>query len=107
MTIIFAVSLAISVPLPIAIPILAALNAGASFTPSPVTATNSPCLLIDSTIFNFCIGVTLANIFLLFTNSSNSLFPFFNFSSTSIPLVTSSKEFVSFKSLAILKAVKG
>ena len=41
-TIIFAVSRAISVPLPIAIPMFALLNAGASFTPSPVTATYSP-----------------------------------------------------------------
>ena len=106
-TIILAVSRAISVPLPIAIPTLAARKAGASLTPSPVTATNSPCLFKDSTIFNFSNGVTLVNIFLLFTNSSNSSSGPFKYFSTSSPVVTSSKSLVNFKSLAILKAVSG
>ncbi|CCJ29466.1 unnamed protein product [Pneumocystis jirovecii] len=42
--IISAVSLATSVPEPIAIPISAFFSAGASFTPSPVIATVSPVL---------------------------------------------------------------
>ena len=46
-----AVSAAISLPLPTAIPISAWAKAGASFTPSPVMATNSP-LLCNSFIFS-------------------------------------------------------
>ncbi len=53
-------SLATSVPvIPIAIPIWAAFNAGASFTPSPVTATICPFSFNVSTIFSFCSGNTL------------------------------------------------
>ena len=48
--IIWAVSRATSVPLPIATPILAAFNAGASLTPSPVTATYAPFLFNASTM---------------------------------------------------------
>ena len=52
---------ATSVPLPpIAIPICAALNAGASFTPSPVMATTSPRACSARTIRSFCSGATLA-----------------------------------------------
>ena len=60
--IIEAASLATSVPLPIAMPILALFIAGASFTPSPVTATNSPVLFKELTIFNLSVGVTLEKI---------------------------------------------
>ena len=84
------VSLATSVPEPMAIPILADFIAGASFTPSPVTATNSPCLLNDSTISNLFNGVTLVKIFFDLTNLSNSFFPFWKYSSNSFPDVTSS-----------------
>ena len=48
--IISAVSRAMSVPLPIAMPMLADFKAGASLTPSPVTATNSPWRFKDSTM---------------------------------------------------------
>ena len=57
--IIFPVSFAISVPLPIATPILADFRAGVSFTPSPVTATIFPSSFNFLTISNFSIGVAL------------------------------------------------
>jgi len=63
--IIFPVSFAISVPLPIATPIFAAFKAGTSFTPSPVTATNSSSAFKLFTISNFSIGVTLEYILLI------------------------------------------
>ena len=44
-----------------AIPMLAAFSAGASFTPSPVTATIRPARWYASTIFNFCEGLVRAN----------------------------------------------
>ena len=71
-----AVSIATSVPLPIAIPILAVFIAGASLTPSPVTATNSPFLFNDSTIFNLSVGVTLENTLICFMYSSKYCSPF-------------------------------
>ena len=64
------VSLATSVPLPIATPIEAALIAGASFTPSPVTATNSPILFREFTIFSLSVGVTRENTILSFMKLS-------------------------------------
>ncbi|GBE03730.1 hypothetical protein BMS3Abin09_00648 [bacterium BMS3Abin09] len=54
-------SFATSVPvMPIATPMSALLSAGASFTPSPVIATNSPLSCRAFTIFIFCAGATLA-----------------------------------------------
>ena len=54
-----AASFATSVPaMPIAIPMFARESAGASFTPSPVIATISPCSWSDDTILIFCSGVT-------------------------------------------------
>ena len=59
----FAASFATSVPvMPIAIPMSARLSAGASFTPSPVTATISPNSFIASAIFSLCCGLTRAKI---------------------------------------------
>ena len=50
--------LATSVPLPIAIPMWAALIDGASLTPSPVIATTSPFCLSVSTSSTLCSGAT-------------------------------------------------
>ena len=50
--------LATSVPLPIAIPMWAALIDGASLTPSPVIATSSPFFLSVSTSSTLCSGAT-------------------------------------------------
>ena len=49
---------ATSVPLPIAIPMSAALIAGASLTPSPVMATTSPFALSVSASSTLCSGAT-------------------------------------------------
>ncbi len=55
-------SFAISVPyIPIAKPILAVLRAGASFDPSPVTATILLNYFNPVTIIYLCYGVDLAN----------------------------------------------
>ncbi len=60
--IISAAFLATSVPvIPMAHPIFATFNAGASFTPSPVIATISPWSCRAFTILTLCSGVTLAN----------------------------------------------
>jgi len=48
-------------PLPIATPICARFSAGASLTPSPVTATTSPRRCSCSTICSFCWGLVRAN----------------------------------------------
>ncbi len=69
-------SRATSVPFsPIAIPILAAFRAGASFTPSPVMATISLFRFNAFTIFSFCSGITRAKTFtsLIRSLSSSSL----------------------------------
>src|ERR1700760_1086616 len=50
--------LATSVPLPMAIPMSAALMAGASLTPSPVMATTSPFFLSVSASSTLCSGAT-------------------------------------------------
>ncbi len=75
-----------SVPaIPIAIPISAARNAGASLTPSPVIATICPCFCNCLTMRCLCSGDTRAQIFVWFTrlyNSSSDIF------SISIPLIT-------------------
>ena len=55
--------LATAVPEPIAIPISAFFNAGASFTPSPVMAVTSPFFCKYSTIFDLCDGSTRAKSF--------------------------------------------
>ncbi len=56
-----AASFATSVPtIPIAQPISAVFSAGASFTPSPVIATISPCFCQAFTILTLCSGDTLA-----------------------------------------------
>ena len=56
-----AASLATSVPaMPMATPMSAFFSAGASFTPSPVTATTSPSSLSRLTTRNFCSGATRA-----------------------------------------------
>ena len=56
-----AASRATSDPLPIAIPQSAARSAGASLTPSPVTATTLPRSCIERTMRSFCSGVVRAN----------------------------------------------
>ena len=56
--IIRAAFLATSVPLPMAMPMSAALMAGASLTPSPVMATTSPFALRVSTSSTLCSGAT-------------------------------------------------
>jgi hypothetical protein len=55
-----AASRATSDPFPIAIPQSAARNAGASLTPSPVTATTPPRACIERTMRSFCSGVVRA-----------------------------------------------
>ncbi|MNL81360.1 hypothetical protein D3C87_2084510 [compost metagenome] len=56
-----ALSLATSVPfLPMATPTWACLSAGASLTPSPVTATKCPDLASERTMASFCSGLTRA-----------------------------------------------
>ena len=81
-------------PRPMAIPISAAFKAGASFTPSPVTATIWPLALYASTIFNLCAGVARAKIIgcscsNTFCSVSASIF------STSTPLITVAWSFTS------------
>ena len=67
-----AASRATSVPRPpIAMPMWAALSAGASFTPSPVIATTSPAAFSAVTIRSFCSGMVRATI----DNSENLLTP--------------------------------
>ena len=64
-------------PLPMAIPISAFFNAGASFTPSPVIATIWPAFLKAFTILTLCSGVTLANteyFIMFFSNSWSDIF---------------------------------
>mmetsp|Transcript_105942 Transcript_105942/g.257362 ORF Transcript_105942/g.257362 Transcript_105942/m.257362 type:complete len:248 (-) Transcript_105942:2817-3560(-) len=57
-----AASFETSVPaMPIATPMLAFLSAGASLTPSPVTATTLPFFWNWSTIMSFCLGLVRAN----------------------------------------------
>ncbi len=57
-----AASLATSVPtIPIATPMSAFFRAGASFTPSPVTATTCPSSCITLTTRSLCSGAALAN----------------------------------------------
>ena len=53
-------SIATSLPLAIATPTSAALRAGASFTPSPVTTTTLSRSRNASTMLNFCSGVVRA-----------------------------------------------
>mmetsp|Transcript_61984 Transcript_61984/g.192123 ORF Transcript_61984/g.192123 Transcript_61984/m.192123 type:complete len:277 (-) Transcript_61984:250-1080(-) len=55
-----AASLLTSEPLPMAKPQFDCFSAGASLTPSPVTATHSPRLWKALTIWSFCFGVVLA-----------------------------------------------
>ena len=56
-----AASLATSVPvMPMAMPMSARFSAGASFTPSPVMATNSPCAWSACTMRILCSGATRA-----------------------------------------------
>ena len=62
-----AASLLTSVPvIPMAIPMSAFLSAGASFTPSPVTATISFSSFNKVTILSLCSGLTRANIMFSF-----------------------------------------
>ena len=68
-----AASLATSVPpRPIATPMLACRNAGASLTPSPVIATTCPLACRASTRRNFCSGETRAKTLASSTRSGNS-----------------------------------
>ena len=65
-------SLLTSVPvMPIAIPISACFKAGASFTPSPVIATNFWHFCKAWTIRNLCSGDTLAKTPIRSTSASN------------------------------------
>ena len=65
-------SLATSVPaMPIAIPTLAFAKAGASFVPSPVTATTNPLSINPATSAYLSSGLLLANISRLGKISSN------------------------------------
>ena len=94
-----AASFATSVPTtPIAQPISAIFNDGASFTPSPVIATVSPFACHAFTILTLCSGETLAytEYFLTFLISSSSLI-----SSNSVPVIASS----SFSSIPKLFAI--
>ncbi len=58
-----ALSIATSVPVPIAMPTSACDNAGASFTPSPAIATMCPSACSFLTISFFCSGRTPAKTF--------------------------------------------
>ncbi|MPN06509.1 hypothetical protein SDC9_153765 [bioreactor metagenome] len=72
-------SRATSVPFsPMAIPMFAALSAGASFTPSPVMATISLFRFRAFTNISFCSGITRANTFTsrILSHSSSSLISF-------------------------------
>ena len=92
-----------SVPtIPIAHPISAVFNAGASFTPSPVIATISPFVCQAFTILTLCSGETLAYTlyFLTFFIKSSS-----DISSSSLPVIASSSFSKIPKALAIAIAV--
>jgi len=96
-------SLLTSVPvIPMAIPMSAAFNAGASFTPSPVTATMCPLLCNCVTILNLCSGATRAYTETSSTTSysSSSLIP-----DSSSPVNTLSSSLPIPNSLAIAFAV--
>ncbi len=73
-----ATSFVASVPfIPIAMPTSACFRAGASFTPSPVTATTSPCLFNRSTSLYLCCGDVRAKIsvvFRAFLSSESDIF---------------------------------
>ena len=95
------VSFAMSVPLPMATPVFASFRAGLSFTPSPVTVTNSPNLLYEETISSFCIGVTRLYTFLVFMYSSKVLWSFFRNLDNSSPVDSS----VSFEQIPRARAI--
>ena len=62
-----------SVPvMPIATPMSACFNAGASFTPSPVIATTCPRDCNARTSLSFCSGATRANTAVLSATSGSS-----------------------------------
>ena len=65
--------LATSVPLPIAMPMSAALIAGASLTPSPVIATTSPFCFSVSASITLCSGATRPTTPIASIRSSRSL----------------------------------
>ena len=96
--------LATSVPFfPIAIPMSAFFNAGASFTPSPVIATTAPVFWKASTIRTLCSGDTLANTEYLEIFFSNSIFEIL---SNSFPVIAKSLFPIIPNSFAIALAVK-
>ena len=92
-----------SVPvIPIATPISALFNDGASLTPSPVIDTIFPLALRAETIFTLCSGETLANTEYFSIFSKNS---FSSNLSISGPVILSSILLAIFNSLAIATAV--
>ncbi len=97
-------SFATSVPDPSATPMLAARSAGASFTPSPVIATISPCAWSMRTIRSLCSGSMRAKTVVwwsVFPISSSVAF------SMSEPCITISPSFQIPDSSAIVRAVSG
>ena len=97
-------SLVISEPEPMAIPISACFIAGASLTPSPVTATTAPVIFKASTTFSFTDGVLLA------ITPIDSIFSFntsIGMASISSAITTSSDEVIIPVSIAIAAAVTG
>ena len=100
-----AASRATSVPLrPMATPMLARRSAGASLTPSPVTATKCPADCAASTIASFCSGVTRANTLTLPMASASCAG---DASCTCEPCITSSGPAAIPSSPAIASAVSG
>jgi hypothetical protein len=83
-------------------PMLAALRAGASFTPSPVIATISPFLLSAFMIFNFALAPLWQNINLLYHCGKFIITHFHQFISSNIFTVI-----VKPNLLAIFMAVTG
>ena len=104
----FAASLETSVPfMPIAMPISARLRAGASFTPSPVTATISPRSLRILVSLSLCWGLTRANTISLVLSFNRALSFLSEILLRSSPVIIS-KSFVVMRpiSFAIAAAVK-
>ena len=81
-----AASLAASVPLrPIAMPISACFNDGASLTPSPVIATTSPLACKARTMRSLCSGLVRAK---TLTSCANLRSPSSDTPSSSAPVIT-------------------
>ncbi len=91
--------------MPMATPMSARFNAGASLTPSPVMATNCPLSCRALTIFSFCSGATRAYTLMCSTFCSNSSSVS---AASSLPVMASSRPSSVMPSLlAIARAVPG